>query len=162
MSRFLGFFSFITVFFLFLCIPSFAQDSRSELEKKREKIEDDISYTNKLLEETRKSKENTINELRLITIKLNNRNELIATVKKEVYLYDNEISETEASIENLNKDLKELRDEYAKVIYFAYKYKTSYNKLIYLFSSEDMNQGFQRMIYLDQIGEFIRTEANAI
>ena len=162
MSKCLGILKLTTVFFLFLHFPLIGQESRGELEKKRKKIENEISYTNKLLEETRKYKANTISELRLINNKLNKRNELVATVKKEVYLLDNEISSTKNSIKNLNKDLSDLRKEYSKVIYFAYKYKTSYNKLIYLFSSEDMNQGFQRMRYLDQIGEFIRKEANSI
>jgi septal ring factor EnvC (AmiA/AmiB activator) len=162
MSKFPGIFSFLMLGLILLCLPVVAQESKGDLEKKRKKIEDDISYTNHLLSETRKSKQNTINEISLINSKLNKRNELIATVKKEVYLLKNEISQTENSIKNLNKDLVLLREEYSKVIYFAYKYKTSYNKLIYLFSSEDLNQGFQRMRYLDQIGEFIRDEAKTI
>jgi septal ring factor EnvC (AmiA/AmiB activator) len=148
--------------FLFFAITLPAQQSKNELEKKRKKIENEIAYTNKLLEETRKSKQNTLSELRLINSKINKRNELIATIKKEAYLLDIEISTTKNSIKYLNKDLRVLKDEYAKVVYFAYKYKTSYNKLIYLFSAEDLNQAFQRMRYLDQIGEFIRKEANSI
>jgi len=150
------------VIFLFLAMALSAQQNKTELEKKRKKIEGEIAYTNKLLAETRKSKQNTLSELRLINSKLNKRNELIATIKKEAYLLDIEISTTKGSIKNLNEDLRVLKDEYAKVVYFAYKYKTSYNKLIYLFSAEDLNQAFQRMRYLDQIGEFIRKEASSI
>jgi len=152
----------ISIILLLSFIPVFSQQSKSDLEKKRKSIESEIAYTNKLLDETRKSKQNTLNELKLINNKLNNRNELIATLKKEVYLLDNEIGTTDNSIKNLNEDLDLLKDEYSKVIYFAYKYKTSYNKLIYLFSAEDLNQAFQRMRYLDQIGEYIRKEAKNI
>ena len=162
MSKTQGKYILTLVIFLFLAMALSAQQSKTELEQKRKKIEGEIAYTNKLLEETRKSKQNTLSELRLINSKLNNRNELIATIKKEAYLLDIEISTTRSSIKNLNEDLQVLKDEYAKVVYFAYKYKTSYNKLIYLFSAEDLNQAFQRMRYLDQIGEFIRKEANSI
>lgn len=162
MSKSYGINILITVLILLLIVPVFAQQSKGDLEKKRKKIEDEIAYTNRLLVETRKSKQNTTNEIRLINSKLNNRNELIAVLKKEVYLINNEISTTENSINNLSNDLTVLKDEYAKVVYFAYKYKTSYNKLIYLFSAEDLNQAFQRMRYLDQIGEFIRDEAKTI
>ena len=161
MSKSLGKYVFITVFLIF-CFQLSAQQSKNELQKKRKKIENEIAYTNKLLVETRKSKQNTLSELRLIDSKLNNRSSLIATLKKEEYLLDNEISTTENSIKNLNSDLNQLKKEYAQIVYFAYKYKTSYNKLIYLFSAEDFNQAFQRMRYLDQIGEFIRDEAKAI
>jgi len=162
MSKSFGIRILITSFILLLIFPVFAQQSKGDLEKKRKKIEDEIAYTNRLLVETRKNKRNTTSEIRLINSKLNNRNELIAVLKKEVYLINNEISTTENSINNLNNDLTLLKDEYAKVIYFAYKYKTSYNKLIYLFSAEDLSQAFQRMRYLDQIGEFIRDEAKTI
>lgn len=162
MIKLLAKYILITVLLLLAGHCVFAQQSRNELQEKRKKIESDIAFTNKLLKENRKSKQNTLSELRLINSKLNNRNELIATIKKEVYLLDNKINNTENSIKNLNTDLNQLKDEYAKVVYFAYKYKTSYNKLIYLFSAEDLNQAFQRMRYLDQISEFIRNEAKAI
>lgn len=162
MSKSFGIGILISVFILLLVFPVTAQESKGELEQKRKKIEDEIAYTNRLLEETRKSKQNTLSELRLINSKLNRRNELIAIHKKEVYLLNNDISTTENSINNLSNDLTILKNEYSKVVYFAYKYKTSYNKLIYLFSAEDLNQAFQRMRYLDQIGEFIRDEAKEI
>ncbi len=154
-------------FFIILLIISngivlFAQQTKTELEKKRKKIEADIDYTNKLLDETRKSKQNTLNEIKLINNKLLSRSELVATLKKETYLLDTEISTTEQSINNLNEDLKRLKNEYSKVVYFAYKYKTSYNKLIYLFSAEDLNQAYQRMRYLNQIGDFISKQAKEI
>ena len=162
MSKLLGKQILLCFILLILFIPTYAQQNKQDLEQKRKKIEGEIAYTNKLLAETRKTKQNTINELRLINNKLNNRNELVATLKKEAYLLENEISRTENSIKNLNDDLDLLKDEYTKVVYFAYKYKTSYNKLIYLFSAEDLNQAFQRMRYLEQIGEFIREEALSI
>ncbi len=162
MSNLLGKYGLISIFILFLGFQTIAQQSKSDLQKKRNKIENEIAYTNKLLSETRKNKQNTLGELKLINSKLNNRNELIATLKNEAYILNNEISITENSIKNLNTDLIQLKKEYAKVVYFAYKYKTSYNKLIYLFSADDFNQAFQRMRYLDQIGEFIRDEAIAI
>ncbi len=153
----------ILSFLFFLAVFSvFAQQSKNELEKKRKKIEEEIAYTNKLLEETRKTKKNTLNELNLINNKLTYRNELVATLKKETYSLDNEISITENSIKNLNRDLGSLKKEYSKVVYFAYKYKTSYNKLIYLFSAEDLNQAYQRMRYLNQIGDFISKQAKEI
>ncbi|PLX14044.1 MAG: hypothetical protein C0598_02310 [Marinilabiliales bacterium] len=151
----------LAITFLIFSVLS-AQESKDDLEKKRKKIEAEIDYTNKLLQETRKNKQNTLNEIKLINNKLLNRSELVATLKKETYLLDTEISSTEQSIENLNRDLINLKDEYSKVVYFAYKYKTSYNKLIYLFSADDLNQAYQRMRYLNQIGDFISKQAKEI
>ncbi len=150
--------------FFISCIVVFgyAQETSKELEAKRKKIEKEIEYTNLLIEQTRKSKQVTLNELKLIGSRISQRNELIATLKKEIVVLDTKIESAEISIKRLNNELKELKSEYAKIISFAYRHQTDYNKLIYLFSAENMNQAYQRLRYLDQIGEYIRNEADTI
>ena len=153
----------IVLFFLLylFAFPLFSQEQQ-KLEKERKKIEADIKYTNDLLEETRKSKKSTVYELRLISNKLKQRNELIATLKKEINVLNRKISSTQDGIVDLNNEIDALIDEYAKVAYFAYRHKTAYNKLIFLFAAEDLNQAYQRLRYLDQISAFIRSEAKQI
>ena len=154
--------SIVLFFLLFLsAFPLFSQDQQ-KLEKERKKIEADIKYTNDLLEETRKSKNTTVYKLRLIGKRIDQRNNLITTLRKEIDVIKRKIRNTEDGIDGLNEELSALKSDYAKVAYFAYKHKTSYNKLIFLFSAEDLNQAYQRMRYLDQIGAFIRNEAKLI
>ena len=155
--------TFIVLFFLLylFAFPLFSQEQQ-KLEKERKKIEADIKYTNTLLEETRKSKKSTVYELRLIGNKLKQRNELMATLKKEINVLNRKISSTQDGIVDLNNEIDALIDEYAKVAYFAYRHKTAYNKLIFLFAAEDLNQAYQRLRYLDQISAFIRSEAKQI
>ena len=147
---------------LFLAtIPLFAQQQQ-RLENERKKIEADIKYTNHLLEETRKNKKSTIYELRLIANKIKQRHNLISTLEKEINILNKKIGSTRDGIDELNEELIALKDEYAKVAYFAYRHKTAYNKLIFLFAAEDLNQAYQRLRYLDQISTFIRKEAQEI
>ena len=155
---------FIPVLFFLLLLaacPLFGQGQK-QLENERKKIEADIKYTNKLLQETRKNKKTTIYELRLIGNKIKQRNSLISMLKKELATINSKIRNTEDGIDDLNEELSALKDEYAKVAYFAYRHKTAYNKLIFLFAAEDLNQAYQRLRYLDQISVFIRKEAGEI
>jgi septal ring factor EnvC (AmiA/AmiB activator) len=139
-----------------------AQESAKELEKKRKKLETEIEYTNQLIKQTQKSKQSTINELKLLNSQISKRNELIATLKKELYVLNTKIENTEISLKRLNDELDKLKKEYARIISFAYKHQKAHNKLIYLFSAEDLNQAYQRLRYLDQISEYIRNEAETI
>jgi septal ring factor EnvC (AmiA/AmiB activator) len=136
-----------------------AQDSAKELEAKRKKLEKEIEYTNQMIKQTRKSKQVTVNELKLLNSRISKRNELLATLKKEILNIDTQIDLNEHTLGMLNRDLSELKKEYAKIVYFAYKHHTAYNRLIYLFSAEDFNQAYQRLRYLDQVSTFIRNEA---
>ncbi len=148
---------------VFSILPSaMLGQSQQELENQRKKIEDEIRYVNKLLDETRKSKEATVYELKLIARKSDQRKKLIATLEKELAALNRKISLTEEGIDELNDELSALKEEYAKVAYFAYRHKPAYSKLIFLFSAKDFNQAYQRLRYLDQIAAFIRSEAEKI
>lgn len=144
---------------LVLSFPVFAQESQGQLETKRKNLEKEIAYTNKLLSETQSDKNITVNQLRLLNVKINRRVDLLATLKSEVYHIDNKIEEAESLLFELDGELENLKQTYSKIAWHAFKYKTAHNKLIFLFSAEDINQAYQRMRYLDQISSYIRKEA---
>lgn len=138
------------------------QSTRQQLEERRKQLESEISYTNKLIKQTQDSKKDNLYELNLLNTKILQRNELVAILKREIDQLDIEVETTDISLIYLDRDLVQLKQEYIKLAYFAYKHKDAYNKLIYLFSAEDLNQAYQRLRYLDQLSEFIRSEAEEI
>jgi len=155
----------IAAFFLvFLSFASsiYAQEEKIQLEEKRKKLETEIDFTNQLIEKTRKNKNVTVSELRLIDKKIDQREELISTLNEELAYINKQIEKTEDSIKLLKEELNTLKKDYAKVVYFAYKHETSYNKLIFLFSADDLNQAYQRLRYLDQVSEYIQKESKNI
>lgn len=139
-----------------------SQTTRQQLEEKRKQLESEISYTNKLIQQTQDSKKNNLYELSLLNTKINKRSALVATLKSEMYALDGDIETTDRSLVYLDRELKQLKQEYVKLAYFVFKHKNAYDKLIYLFSAEDLNQAYQRLRYLDQLSEFIRSEAEEI
>ncbi len=153
---------YILILFVFSSVAVLSQTDQAQLEAKRKKLKNEIAYTNKLLDETKSDKNITVNKLLLINVKVNQRTDLIATLKAELYHLNDKISKTEITIAKLDKDLTELKNKYAEIAWHAFKYKTSYNKLIFLFSAADINQAYQRMRYLDQVSSYIRAESEII
>ncbi len=147
---------------MFFSIFVFSQEGQKNLEIKRKKLEGEIAYTNKLLKETKSSKNATVNQLRLIDTKINTRVDLLAVLKNELLYLNNEIEETENSLFKLEEELVYLKKKYIEIARHAFKYKAAYNKLIFLFSADDLNQAYQRMRYLDQISSYIRNETERI
>jgi murein hydrolase activator len=143
-------------------ITAYAQENQAQLEAKRKKLENEIAITNKLLKETRSTRTSTLSQLKLLNNKVNKRTDLIATLKAEAYYLTNKIEKTELSLSKLENELTDLKIKYAEIAWHTYKYKTSYSKLIFLFSADDINQAYQRMRYLDQLSSYIRTEAENI
>ncbi len=152
----------IVVFFMILAFSGQTQNKQSQLEEKRKKLEKEIAYTSKLLKETQSHKNSSLNQLRLLNVKVTKRTDLVATLKAEVYYLNDKIETTEVSILKLEEEIKDLKQKYAEIAWHAFKYKTAYNKLIFLFSADGINQAYQRMRYLDQLSSYIRIEADNI
>ncbi len=142
--------------------PGFSQTKTTSLKAKRQKLEKEISYTNKLLGEVNKSKKNTVYELQLISNRINMRHRLMAILKKEIVTLTDNIAITQISIRDLNNHLATLKKEYVTIAWYLYKNDDVYNRLIFLFSANDFNQAFQRLRYLDEISAYIRKEAGRI
>lgn len=151
----------LIVFLIFSCITAFGQ-SKKDLQKKKKELQKEISYTNKLLNETRKSKQLSMDELLQLKRKIESRNALVNTIRKEIELLTDEIANQKEVIVSLEKDLENLKKEYAKMIYYAYKNRSGYNRLMFIFSAEDFNQAYLRLKYLQQYGEFRKKQAELI
>ena len=139
----------------------FAQ-SRQELEKRKKKIAEEIEFKNKLLEETQINQKASLGQLILLNTKISEREDLINTISRELTFIEKEVEKTSSLIKSLEADLQRYKDEYAKLIYNTFKTKNNYDKLIYILGSQDINQAFRRLKYLQQYAEYRVNQAALI
>lgn len=128
--------------------------SKKDLEKKKEKLKKEIELTAKLLEETKASKRVSLNQLVTLNKQIGIREELISTINSEIHLLDKQIGKTAAVIEALESDLDALREEYAKMIVYAYRNRSSYNRLMFIFAAADFNQAYKRLKHFQQYSDY--------
>jgi len=145
--------------FLLFGLKLSAQSNKKELEKKKSQIQKEISVTNKLLDETKKNKKLSLNQLVTLNQKISMREELINTISSELTYTDAQINLTTTSISKLQQEIKQLKAEYARMIYYASKNQSSYDRLMFVFSSEDFNQAFRRMKYFQQYSDYRKKQA---
>lgn len=155
-------FSAILIFLILFSSNLSAQNRKQDLQKEKQAIEKEIKYTNDLLERTSRNKESNINGLVILKKKINQRERLINTIRAEISLLENEIDETGDSVFALSVELKKYKEEYAKMIYYAYRNRSSYDRLVFIFSSKDFNQAYRRLRYFQQYGSYRRTQARLI
>ncbi len=139
-----------------------AQDKKQELQDDKKRIEEEIDYTNKLLDETRKSKMLTMNEIQILQSKITRRENLIANIQKQLKRLDTDLQKNEKEADRLSAELTHLREEYSQMILFAYRNRASFNTLMFLFASEDFNQAYHRMKYLQQYAEYRKSQIERI
>ncbi|HNW75808.1 MAG TPA: peptidoglycan DD-metalloendopeptidase family protein [Bacteroidales bacterium] len=160
--------SCITIIFCILLPGFFLADgtvqgqSRQNLNKTKKQLETEIEYTNSLLDQTKKSKETSLNKLRLLNRQIDRREALIQTISAEIGSVDNEIATSNQTILSLKEELNTLKQEYARMILYAYRTMRTNNRLVFIFSSKDFNQAYHRLRYYRQYAEFRRKQADKI
>jgi septal ring factor EnvC (AmiA/AmiB activator) len=142
--------------------PASGQQTQQSLAKSKKQLEAEIEYTNSLLEQTQKTKETSLNKLQLLNRQIDKREVLISTITIEIGSVDAEIATGNQSIGKLSSDLNTLKQEYARMIYYAYRTMRTHNRLVFIFSAADFNQAYLRLRYYRQYAESRRRQADKI
>jgi len=115
-----------------------------------------------MLTQTQKTKKLSLNQLALIKKKIHQREDLVNTISKQVHQLDETIFNNERDIYRLGKELDTLKLKYAKSIVFAYKNRSSYEYLNFLFSANDFNDAVKRITYLKSYRQNRETQVSTI
>lgn len=155
--------NWIFVITLLLCLPLAAQvKNKKDLESKKKKLQDEINYTNKLLNETRASKKTSMKELVTLKNQIGQREQMINTLQDEVGLLDNQIAINQQSYDSLQTQLNKLKKEYAKVITYTYKNRNNNSTLGYVLAGKDFNAAYRRAKYTAMYAAYRKEQAKKI
>jgi septal ring factor EnvC (AmiA/AmiB activator) len=154
---------FVTVVLLLLASSqSFAQWTKEKLQEDKQQIENDIAYSNKLLADTKKNKLISLNQILILNNKINQREELMGNINSEILNIDENLSSNFSEVVKLTDHLKQFKQDYAKMIIFAYKNRNAFNRLMFLFASSSINQAFLRLKYLQLYARYRHKQADLI
>lgn len=158
---------FSIILFITLAIGTLAhsqqpQGTREDLQKKEQDLRRELAELNNMMTQTQNNKKLSLKQLALIKKKINQREDLVNTINKQVRQLDETIFNNERDIYRLGKELDTLKIKYAKSIVFAYKNRSSYEYLNFLFSADDFNDAIKRITYLKSYRQNRETQANTI
>ena len=136
--------------------------SKKQLQSEITSLQKEISTANQLLKKTKKDKEMTLNEVNLLDKKIKQREQLIKAYNEQIAVLDEEINAGQSNIKTLNADLGKLRKEYAKMVTFANKNRSHYDKLGFVFASQNFNQAFRRLRYIREFSDARKVKMDQI
>ncbi len=154
-----GIFTIILLLSTSMCL--WAQ-TRQDLEKQRKKLQKEIQEINSLLFQSKKTEKNLLSELSDLNKRIYVRDKLIRTITEETKQLEKEIDANEREVELMQKKLKVLKDDYAKMVVQSYKSKTKQSRLMFLLSSENFMQAYKRLQYLQQFADYREEQGEEI
>ena len=142
-------FIFSTLTFLILALVVVAQPkSREELEKQRQQLKREIEETEKLLNNNKTQTKENLFQYNLIAKKVNLQDRVIDNINKDLNMLDNSMFMISKDVRRYDLLLDTLKQEYAKSMVYAYKNRSSYDFLNFIFSAANFNDAIKRISYL--------------
>ena len=138
------------------------QTKSKELEQSKKKIEVEISNTKKLLNKTKKEKENSLQQAAMLRRQIANREELITTLNNEIFIMEEELDLNVKLSQSLDKKLEYMKSDYSRVVYLAYKNRKTIDKITFILSSEDFGQMFRRFKYYSIFADNVKHQVDVI
>ena len=145
-----------------LAVGLSAQNSREELQKREQELQKELADLNRLYNETQNNKKLSLKQLAIIKSKINRREELVNSINKQIRQLDETIYLKERDVYRLRRELDTLRQKYAKSLVFAFKHRSNYEYLNFLFSAINFNDAIKRVAYLRSYRRNRETQAVAI
>ena len=153
---------FTNTLLLLLLSNSLVAQEKTALQERKKLLLEEIQFSNRLLEETKKEKDISFHQLKTLKQKMAIRSQLIRTIQQEVGNIKQEIELSQNEKLRLELDLDSLKTNYAYLIQQAYKSRKHFNRLLFIFSSRDFQQAYKRASYMRQISQYRLSQANTI
>ena len=155
----------IVTFFIALVFPViiFCQpQSREELNKQKQQIQKEIEALNESLRNIQTNKSSVLKKFNIVKSKIEARERLVNNINKEMKRLDEDMYLKQIEIYRLKKELDTLKKKYAQSVVFAYKNRSNYQYLNFLFSANSFNDAIKRVSYLKGYRKLRELEAYTI
>lgn len=158
---------FIPLILLLWSVPAFlhaqnSNQSREELEHRKKELQREIDEANAELRDTKKSTKESLGQLRALKDKIVLRSRLINSINEEINFINGDINTAYRDVKTLQKDLDTLKAQYSQLVVYAYKNRSTYDILNFVFSAQSFNDAVKRYQYLKQYREYRHRQASNI
>jgi murein hydrolase activator len=149
---------FAVLFISFIGQHAMGQSS-AELKKKQADIQREIDDLREQLSQTKKYKKKSLGELNLVQKRLRLRESQIDNISDQINYIQGNINQSWRDIVKLRSELDTLKIQYEKSVVYAYKNRSNYDFLNFIFSSGSFNDAIKRVSYLKSYRSYREQQA---
>lgn len=129
-----------------------------ELESRRNELQQQIAASETLLRSTKKDVKSQLDNLALLTGQITERKKYIKAIEQDVQALNTEIGALQRQLKGLRQELKDKKDKYEASVKYMYRNKSIQEKLMFIFSAENLSQTYRRMRYVQEYANYQRLQ----
>ena len=141
---------------------AFSQSKSAKLKNDKKKIETEIANTQKLLKQTEKNRNASLQQISMLRQQISNREALITTLNTEIFQLEEELALNVKLSQDLSKKLEYMKSDYSRVVYLAYKNRKLIDKVTFLLSADNFSQMFRRIKYYSVFANNVKRQVELI
>jgi murein hydrolase activator len=128
----------------------FAQSNseKEELEREKKEIQAELKEIQDMYNKVKGQTKQSLGQLNMLARKISLQERYISSVNKELRLIDDDLYRSNLEIYRLQRQLDTLKSEYARTIVYAYKNRSSFDYVNFIFSATSFNDAIRRVTYL--------------
>ncbi len=157
------------LFFLCICCfsltwPLLAQTNKliEELKNKQGALQKQIAESESVLNTTKKNVNSQLNGLTALTEQIQERQRYILSINKDMESIDRELISVERQLNNLQRDLMDKKKKYESSVQYLYKNRSIEEKLMFIFSAQNLAQTYRRLRYMREYATYQRLQGEEI
>ncbi len=137
-------------------------EDKSQLEKERQDIQKELRQIQGEYDNLKKNKKQIVGQYNLIDRKIKLQNKYISNISKELRMIDDDIYLSNVEIYRLSKLLDTLKAQYSRSVVYAYKNRSNYDFLNFIFSADNFNDAIKRIAYLKSYRNYREQQVSTI
>ena len=154
---------FFILLLFFAASPLWCQPvTQEQLEERKLKIQLEIQEKEELLKSVKSKEKSIVSQLMIQKEKIGLKEKLIKTTEKQTKLLSNDIYTNQLKINQLNRELEQLRKDYAEMILKSYKSRSEQSRAMFLLSSQNFLQAYKRAQYMKQYASYRKMQGEEI
>lgn len=135
-----------------------AQTQQQKLEQRKAQILKEIKINEDLLKTVNSKEKSVTNEIIIQDNKIKLKEQLLETVERQTKLLNDDIYKNQLQINQLERELAELKEDYAEMILKSYKSRSEQSRAMFLLSSENFLQAYKRAQYMKQYANYRKNQ----
>ena len=142
-------------------VQALAQDVGT-LQRDQLRIQQKLEEGQRTLRVLDKGVSGSLQQVRVLEEQIKLRRELMDGIQEQLAGLEIRARESASVLEQLGNDLQDSRNEYAQLVQWVYRKRSTKSQLLFVLGSSSWNQAYKRVRYLLQLTEFRQKQAQLI
>jgi septal ring factor EnvC (AmiA/AmiB activator) len=135
---------------------------KTQLEQERQEIQNQLKQMQGMYDNVKGQAKLSLKQLNILKKKMELQERYINSINKELKMIDDDIYHSNLEIYRLQKQVDTLKVQYARTVVYAYKNRSSYDYVNFIFSATSFNDAIRRISYLKSYRAYREKQVNTI